>query len=337
MKILNKVFLFLTISWNLSIYANFYSVFNTLWRVAFYTAGASRVAGPSVMSWMLQKRCESLPCVSSEVFDFCKERCERQNVKTDNLQIKVQKDYVGFAYVADSHTLIFSKQIHDDLQQALQDPTNEINLNAILICMFLIDHEIGHIKENDPLGYELFSFGSNLLTFAGVYYLMNHSFFKNWFAVPTNFRKFLVSLAAYNSLNLLFLANDTVNGLYGYSKEMAADKNAIKYASEPKSLRLAARYFEKVDESYINFLYEGKVNPNLPLPVRIQFENIRRILVAEYQSKDITEDFRNWVSKKTGYLMYLKFLADKTHPVGALRAKYLNAAADDLENKMAIS
>lgn len=336
MKILNKLFLFLAMSWNLFADANFYSVFNTLQRAGLYVGAASRLARPALDIGMEYKKFESLPQVSQEVFDFCKKRFELQGVKTDALQIKVQENYCDFVYVVDSRKIVFSQRSHDDLKNVLQDPTKEKNHRAILVYMFMIDHEVGHIKNNDSVKRRIFLIGSNLLTFAGAYYLMNHSSFKNWFATPTNFRGFLLSLVAFKSFDWLFSANDAVNGLYDYAQEIAADKNAIKYAKDPQSLRSTARFFEKLDEVYVKALCVGEINSNCSLVTKKSFEAIHGMLVAKYKEQKITEDFESWVKTQTNYLILLKLMVDKEHPSGALRSKYLNAAADVLENKMLV-
>jgi hypothetical protein len=331
-KILNKICLILIIIGQSSVDANFYGVVNVVQKAGFHFTGISRAA--LALGYTLRKchQIASFPDAGSEVFDFCKSRCEKQNVDIQNLKVKIDESDGTIIEVVGRQSIVFSATNYNELQQALKNPQDEVSRQVILIYAFLVDHEIGHIKSNDAVKRNAFLVGSNLLVYAGSHYVMNHTSLKTWFKPATNFKEFIISAIAFGCVKPLFAANDYVYSLYAQDQETAADYNAIKYADNPESLRLAASYFEKLDESYINVLCgTQEINPSFSWIVKAQFENVRKILETQYQSQKITEDFRAWVKKQTKYLNLVRSIADQEHPSGIVRGKAIRAAADKLE------
>lgn len=309
----------------------FYSLLHSF-RVTNFHAGA--LVAP-LISLILATRntyqFQKLPDAPEIIANFCHAKCNAQGLNQE-IQIKVKKD-ASFLEAFGRTYIIIGSESAEELQKALQTPSDENSINIIRIYSTFIDHEIAHLKNHDgPTKRIAILTAASLLTYAASSCLVYSSRLNYLFKKPTNIKEMIVSGCAYGAIDLgSAIATKLLYGVYAQQQEARADEYAISQATDPEALRYAAKFLEMNDDSFIEYLHNGNAHPSIPMMIRVSMYYIRGAAMKKYQMEKPAEDFRSWIKKQYSILAALKFVVDIEHPSGFSRAQAMRIAADALE------
>ena len=234
-----------------------------------------------------------------DVINFCHNKLKDHKLDHTKFQVKILDNFGNIG--ASPFAILIDSTASSKLNLALQNKHLQSEANYIKTYSTFMDHEIGHIKNNDAAKGLLARSGLTLMTYIASSYLINSSRFNALFQKPTNIKEFLVMTGCYTLLNL---GNDLFsNFLFNqYSKyiETKADDYAISCAQDPEALRCVADELEKLDPMYNLFVKKPASQRSFKQRLYTTFFNF--------------------------------FIA--THPNGFDRAQKMRAAADALEAKL---
>ncbi len=333
MKTLTRLSLVLLLLGSGQAQANsFYSAASALFAIGRHW---NALAGPAISAKNFidyKNQLPTLPDAPEVIVNLCHDKLKTQGLNHEQIQLKVKQD-CGLIEAFSNTGIVFSPAAANEFASALENPIDEKSAGIIKTYSTLIDHEIAHLKNSDSFKRLAILTGASLAGYAASSYLVNVSRFSFLFEKPTNIKEFFICMLSYG------LVNASTGGFANFltttwtrNQEIQADAYAMSQANDPEALRYAAKFFEMLDKNIIDFLCgDGQPHHSIPLIRQMQMQNIRAMLIAQYQAEQTQEEFRSWVQKQTQMLAWLKLSFDPEHPTGASRAQAMRAAADALE------
>ena len=334
MKKYSKVFLIITMLLSSTIQADnnrFYSWSHWLLNFGRHATPAISILRTVAQALQVKYTITQLPDASDTVIQFCRERLQEHGINQQDILIKIRNECSLME--AFPGAIFFNPAAANQLNNVLDNPTDEESIRIIRVYSTFLDHEIAHLKNNDSLKRLAVFVSVSLASYCASSYLIKLFKLEPWFNEPQTLKEFFICYGAHGVLGTFHnMTNKKVFEWYSCYQEDNADRYAISCAKEPAALRATADCMEKFGNQALEFICGTvELSAQLTITQKITLAVMKKFLIVLYESEKPDEDLRSWAKKQSGSLDDMLEIMDPGHPNPFSRAKEIRAGADTLE------
>ncbi len=268
------------------------------------------------------------PLAPEIVSNYFKDRCRDQGMETSKIEIRIRPDefhQASFEAFGNA-TLVLNQTTCKKIESALLSPGEE-NSRYLLGCGTYLDHEIGHLRQNDSTKRFLVAAGSTFALHSATHYLLP--------ATTTTATQF-----ALNGIRFCLLAiarywcTEKITNTYIRYQEKRADEYAYSVAQDPAALREMAQTIVEKQEAIVDLLAGTQpINPAFSSEIKEQVDKVKEKLKEEYTNQTSTPPapYVAWVKEQKDTCLAVEKILLPEHPPLAESLQATLAAAERLE------